>query len=315
MAVFTRNVPAPAIGERRTGELRGHVAVGAVRAGGEPVLGVEDADADIELVGEVVGRLGVEFEEAHVLLGVVAVRQGRVTGRIACEQRRAAEEALATRIVVVQNAEIERELVEGRAHAAIEIDFRRGAVREVDAVAGDAGVPLQVRRGVIAAFEIGVDRRLVVRLRNAAEIVIGRDAGADRDVERRRNGHRRGRLGDHLAEIGSERGRARSGKDHDRRNEKLLHNSPLLLGFRRLKLSDGSSVGSQDANPVPSELAENVTEAIRAARRKQRQLLPLWANPTALGRSMLQSFNVLRQSHNRGGRNRGFPDSPAKTAI
>src|SRR6185437_16729809 len=99
-----------------------------------------------------------------------AVRQ-RDSREIAIAEARAQRrrvEALPARVIVVPNAEIERELVEGRAYAAVEVDLGRGAIGERDALAGNAGVALEVRIPIIARLEAGLRRRLMIRLGDAA---------------------------------------------------------------------------------------------------------------------------------------------------
>src|SRR4029077_14702538 len=123
------------------------------------------------------------FPEAGVLLGDIAAERGqhgaghseRENGRAAAEsgaeERRV--EALATRVIVVPGAEIEGELVEGRADTAVEVDSRSRIVREVDALAGNAAVALPVGVPVVAQLEAGLSGRLVVGLSDAAEIIVG----------------------------------------------------------------------------------------------------------------------------------------------
>src|SRR6185503_1815959 len=117
-----------------------------------------------------------ELPEAQVGLDDVAVRQVRLAARDR------SVEAGAARVVVVPDAEIEGELVEGRADAAVEIDLGRRVVREVDARAAEADIALQAAAEVVARLEVGADRRPMRRLGDAAEIVVARDPRAERHV-------------------------------------------------------------------------------------------------------------------------------------
>ena len=92
----------------------------------------------------------------------------------------------AARIPVVPEADIDRELVEGGADAAVEVDLGRGAIREADAGAAEAGVELPVLVRVVARLEVGRDRGMVIRLRDAAEDVVAGDRGTERHVPSRR---------------------------------------------------------------------------------------------------------------------------------
>ena len=101
---------------------------------------------------------GVDLPEAQVRLitlpfvgSAPLTAQSRAEGRVAVE-------ALAARVAVVESAEIEGELAEGRPDTAVEVDFGRGAVREADARAGDADIELQIRIDVVARLEIGRER-------------------------------------------------------------------------------------------------------------------------------------------------------------
>src|SRR5262249_60779905 len=97
---------------------------------------------------------------------------------------RAAVEARPAGIPVVPNAETKRERTERRAEAAINIDLSRRAVRERDALAGNADVVLQVLGDVVARLEIGRDRRPGVGLGDAAEDIVRRDPPSERHVPR-----------------------------------------------------------------------------------------------------------------------------------
>ena len=131
-------------------------------------------------------------------------------------------EALAARIPVVPTAEVERELVEGRADAAVDVDLARCAVREVDAGAAETDVALQILGEVVARLEVGRDRRLVVRLRDAAEDVVAGDRRTEREIPCRRI-WRDNRLGlDRQIGRRSARRQSKSGKSRDR---KLLHST------------------------------------------------------------------------------------------
>src|SRR5260370_39456844 len=98
---------------------------------------------------------------------------------------REAGEVSSGRVIVVPKPEIERELVEGRPDAAVEVDLGRGVVREIDALAGVAVVELQRRTDVVAQLRIGGDRGLVRGLRDAAELVVVHQRAAEGDVPRR----------------------------------------------------------------------------------------------------------------------------------
>src|SRR5262249_30955636 len=121
-----RYVGAPARRQRQAredvlGEARDVLAVSArVQHGGRPV----EAAAERELFGEVIGRLGVDLDEADVRLDDVAIQQGHTlegTSSKAVAQRDRVE-ALPARVPVVPGAEVEGELAEGRADAAVEVD-------------------------------------------------------------------------------------------------------------------------------------------------------------------------------------------------
>ena len=147
--------------------------------------------------------LGIAFEERGVLLGEVAVEGeaadnelteigalvegGAVVGRRS--HRALSTEALSTRIEVAPDTEVEGEHADRRADTAVDVDLSRGAVREGDALERGTDIELDVLVDVVARLEIGGDRRLVVRLGDAAEHVVAHDGATERDIpgiERRR---------------------------------------------------------------------------------------------------------------------------------
>src|SRR4029077_7458257 len=131
----------------------GHVArvVDAVGAGIEHRRRTPDAAAEIEIVVYGVGALAVKLVEAEILLDDVAVRQRHKSRATAAQRCRV--EALTIRIVVVPEAAIEREFAERRTDAAVDVDLGGGAVGEVDALAGNAGIGLEVGVDVVARLE------------------------------------------------------------------------------------------------------------------------------------------------------------------
>src|SRR5262249_40311922 len=150
-------------------------------------------DAGGPLVVKGVGGLAVNFDEAKVALHDIAVgeihaaaRHENNVGAVGARRRagvvKGAIEALTARIPVVPSAEIERELTEGRPHAAVEVDFRRGVIGEIDAFAGDAGVPLPLRIEGVTQLESALDRWLVPRLRDAPEIIVIHQGRRDGDI-------------------------------------------------------------------------------------------------------------------------------------
>jgi hypothetical protein len=90
------------------------------------------------------------------------------------------------RIQVAPGADVEGELADRQAGAAVSVDFSRGAVRERDARTADADIELEVLGDVVARLEIDVDRRLVVGLGDAAEDVVVGDASHRRRYPRDR---------------------------------------------------------------------------------------------------------------------------------
>src|SRR4029453_17432725 len=132
--------------------------------------------------------LGITFIKAGAFLGEVAVDRKSQRDRIGIAERadstvrtrvgnagtreRRRVEAAATRIQVAPHAEVEGEHAEGRADTAIDIDFGRRTVRERDAFAGKTDVELQVLVDIVARFEIGRDRWLVIGLGAPTEEVI-----------------------------------------------------------------------------------------------------------------------------------------------
>src|SRR4029079_4334251 len=121
-------------------------------------------------------------------------------------------EAAPARIPVDHAAEVEGERSEGRPDTDGAVDFGSRTVRKRDAGAGHTCVELQIRRNVVARLEVGVDRRLMVGLSDAAEDVVALDTGAKGDVPWIRRRRRRRRL---ELEIGRERRRReRDGGDY-----------------------------------------------------------------------------------------------------
>src|SRR5262249_18434006 len=120
---------------------------------------------------------------------------GRCAGRVYI-----AVEAFAAGIPVIPDAEIERELTESRPHAAVEVDLRRGVVGEIDALTGDAGVPLPLRIEGVTQLKSALNRGLVPRLRDAPEIIVIHQGRGDGDVpgRGRRWRRRRRRLFSHV---------------------------------------------------------------------------------------------------------------------
>ena len=120
------------------------------------------------------GSLGVALHEAQIPFDDVAVdRQVAVRQTVEAEHRRdAAVEAFPAGVPVVPSAEIERERTEGRAEAAVDVNLGGRSVRERDALARNADIVLQVLGDVVARFEIGRDRRLVIGLGDTAEDIV-----------------------------------------------------------------------------------------------------------------------------------------------
>ena len=130
----------------------------------------------------------------------------------AISAQRCRVEALTVQRLVVPEAAIEREFAERRTDAAVDVDLGGGAVGEVDALAGNSGIGLQVGVDVVARLEAGCGRRPVVRLRDAAEIVDVRHQCADYgDVpyRRRRCRRRDGGLDRHVGGQGDSGSQAR----------------------------------------------------------------------------------------------------------
>jgi hypothetical protein len=160
-------------------------------------------------------NLAIDFVEARTPLGEVAVdRKPSAAAEIDALTESCAAvggaganaaEALATRIEITPGAEVEGEHADGRADTAVDVDFRRRAVRERDALAGEADIKLHVLGEVVARLEVSGDRRLVVGLGDAAEHVVVHDRAAEGEIpgiERRRgrrldglDGHVRGEHG------------------------------------------------------------------------------------------------------------------------
>src|SRR5882757_7534435 len=148
-------------GGRGCGPLAGDRSVVAPSAEVQEVRRIVLVDADRELVVQGNKHLAVDFVEACALLGYVAVDRKTVGEGIgiSAEQRRSAAcfrtgnartgdritvEAAAARIQVAPGAEVEGEHADGRPDTAVDVDFSRGAVREGDALAGQADIELGV---------------------------------------------------------------------------------------------------------------------------------------------------------------------------
>src|SRR6185503_4382205 len=86
------------------------------------------------------------------------------------------------RIQIAPGADVEGELADRQAGAAVSVDFSRSAVRERDARTAHADIELEVLGDVVARLEIDVDRWLVVGLGDAAEDVVVGDTGAEGDI-------------------------------------------------------------------------------------------------------------------------------------
>src|SRR6185312_12594353 len=179
-AELTGHVPAERTEREllRRGVLDRAGGVVAPGAGVEEIRRIVFVGAERE-VADRVGHLAVDFVEAGDRLGDVAVRDGRGT-------RGVTGVTGAAGIIIIPKADIERDRAEGRTHAAVEVDLRRGVVGELDALAGDAGIELPVRVDVVARLEIRRDGRLVAGLGDAAPDVIVHDRRAEGDVPRRR---------------------------------------------------------------------------------------------------------------------------------
>ena len=135
------------------------------------------------LVIDRVGAPGIRLPEGQVLLDDVAVdRQEAVLEAVDAEMHRvgAAVEAAPAWIPVDNAAEIEGERTEGRPDTGGAVNLGSRPVRERDAGARDPCVELQVRRDVVARLEVGVDRRIMIGLRDAAEDVVALDARRQR---------------------------------------------------------------------------------------------------------------------------------------
>ncbi len=253
MPDLTRRIEAPSGRQCGAGgsKLRVRRNVGTVGPRVEHGRGVVRRDAPPELLVHGDVGLGIDFPEAQIGLDHVAVdRQAtgeevRIEGAIAA---RGGAEARPARIPIIPATEVELDWTEGRADAGIAVDLRGRAVRERDALGRDAGVELEVLGGVEARLEIGRDRRLVVRLRDAAEDVIRRDAAAEGDVPRAHRRRRRRCLGDHL-QISSERGRRQRSRSDDRQDQLLHFRAPKIHANPRRSAPDRLTAAPVDRRP------------------------------------------------------------------
>jgi hypothetical protein len=148
MGDIAGHVPVQAAGKGGTGILGVAVQIPAGRAAVEPVGIVIDLRADREIVVERIGDLAVELDEAEIVLDRVAAGVG-TREQIGAERVRIeqvgieagkAGECASAGVVVVPDAEVERELAEGRPNSAVEVDLGRGVVRELDAVSAGADI-------------------------------------------------------------------------------------------------------------------------------------------------------------------------------
>src|SRR4029077_4408714 len=95
-------------------------------------------------IGPSVSDLAVDFVEAGNRLRNVAVDKDarsaipRQSG--SCRLQRAIAVALATRVVIVPIANVERERAPRRADTAVEVDFGSRVIGELDALTGEAGI-------------------------------------------------------------------------------------------------------------------------------------------------------------------------------
>ena len=142
--------------------------------------------SDLQAVVDGVVDLGVAFEEAHVLLHDVAIGGSTVGSPAGQIDPGSGPIALAARIQVTPDTEVEGERAEGRPDTAVDVDFSGSPVRERDALGGSADVELQVLVDVVARLEIGRDRRIVIGLGDAAEDVVAHDARCRRRYPRDR---------------------------------------------------------------------------------------------------------------------------------
>src|SRR5262245_54554379 len=196
-ARIPREVQSPAFrhGRARRRQLRTAGHIGAVGARIEHGRGIEGGAADRHLIIHRVSALGIDFPKGQVLLDDVAVdREIEVLEAVRPEDW--GDAAVVTgpaRVPVDDATEIERERAEGRADAGVAVDLGCRAVRERDAGARHTGVELEVRAHVVARLEVCIDRRVVVRLRDAAENIVRRQASAEREIPRVRRRRRRRR--------------------------------------------------------------------------------------------------------------------------
>ncbi len=152
MGEFAGHVPVQAAGKGGAGILGIAVQIPAGRTAVQPVGIVIDRRADREVVVERIRDLAVELDEAEIVLDRVAAGVG-AGEQIGAERVRIEQVGVVAgepgksppaRVVVVPDAEVERELAEGRPNSAVEIDLGRSVVRELDAVSAGADIELQV---------------------------------------------------------------------------------------------------------------------------------------------------------------------------
>ena len=168
----------------RSRELRTARDVSAIRAGIQHGRRVVGGTSEGELFIHRVGALCVCLPEGQVLLDDVAVdRQEAVLETVDAEHRvGAAVEAAAARIPVDYAAEVEGERTEGRPETGGTVNFGCCPVRKRDAGARGPRVELEVRADVIPRLEVGICRRIVIGLGDAAEDVVALDTCAKGEV-------------------------------------------------------------------------------------------------------------------------------------
>jgi hypothetical protein len=192
-----------------------------------------------------VGGLAIELDKAEVLLYSVTIGQSGRHGCAAAEGRARCRpdggtETLTARVVIVPSAKIEGEFADDRPNAAIKIHLGCRAIREIDALARNPNIALPVRVEIVACLEARLGRRLMIGLRNAAEIVIRHYAGSCINVPRRRHGRRR-RLKRH---VGGHRRGCRRRSHYNAQSNSFSHDNPqspisVAATFRRIFLNNG----------------------------------------------------------------------------